>query len=126
LGNFANEGERETLLAENGERTWPRRYSSDVPSEVREEYANEARRRVMSISETSVEHDARAKQPTFVRENLIGAHLPNIFGSRACNFLEDPVALTSRSQIKSVPSLENGSERQLRRSHNSSTLGRNC
>lgn len=103
---------------------------SGVSSEVREEYANEARRRTMSISETSAGHDARTKQPTFAREKLlIGAHLPSVFGSRARNSLEDfarSPALTSRSQIKSVPPLENDSERQLRQSHNSNTLGRNC
>lgn len=39
-----------------------------APSDVREEYANEARCRTMSISETSAEHDARAKQPFARRE----------------------------------------------------------
>lgn len=106
-----------------------------APSEVREEYANEARRRTMSISETSAEHDVRARQPTDICSS---ARIYRAFSARApANSFEDsrhvaktpvPFALTSRWQIKSFPSRENelDSVRHLRQSHNSSTLGRNC
>lgn len=39
--------------------------------------------RTTSISETSAEHDMRAKEPMFAREDFIDAHLPSTF--RLCD-----------------------------------------